>query len=156
MTSSLALILEKILRHNYRWLSKRSLSSAVLSKSYICDSSVIDAYYTNSQLKAIIDRQDYNYFYEGHRTEIPTVFKSLPSDVISVKNQFYLSKLVKRDYIFFHTFEIFQFMINLVRKHRLTNHLKMVKVSQSMNLLMLTILMKQASVLCRIFSELKL
>ncbi len=72
----------------------RLLSS--LSKNYICDSSVIEAYQTNEKLKSIIDRQEHQFYYHADKQmkspTPPTVFKPISIDSHPPENAHYLTK----------------------------------------------------------------
>jgi hypothetical protein len=71
----------------------RLLSS--LSKNYICDSSVIEAYQTNEKLKSIIDRQEHQYYYHVDKqikSTPPNVFKPIAIDSHPPENPQYLTK----------------------------------------------------------------
>ncbi|CAF1393874.1 unnamed protein product [Rotaria sordida] len=85
------LIINRNLR-NLQQISCRLLSS--LSKNYICDSSVIEAYHTNPQLKSIIDRQEHQFYYHADskiKQELPSVFKQISSGSHSPKKPYYLT-----------------------------------------------------------------
>jgi hypothetical protein len=76
----------------FQQTSYRLLSS--LSKNYICDSSVIEAYQTNKKLKSIIDRQEHQFYYfvdkKIQQQQIPTVFKQIPDNSHPPENAHYL------------------------------------------------------------------
>ncbi|CAF1057859.1 unnamed protein product [Rotaria sp. Silwood1] len=81
-----------IINRNLQQTSLRLLSS--LSKNYICDSSVIEAYHTNPQLKSIIDRQEHQFYYHVDskiKQQLPAVFKQIPSSSHSLTNSYYLT-----------------------------------------------------------------
>ncbi|CAF1416668.1 unnamed protein product [Rotaria sp. Silwood1] len=83
-----------IINRNLQQTSLRLLSS--LSKNYICDSSVIEAYHTNPQLKSIIDRQEHQFYYDVDskiKQQLPVVFKQIPSSSHSLTNSYYLTNL---------------------------------------------------------------
>jgi len=70
----------------------RLLSS--LSKNYICDTSVIEAYQTNEKLKSIIDRKEHQFYYHADKQikqQPPSIFKQIPIDSHLPENPHYLT-----------------------------------------------------------------
>ncbi len=68
---------------------------ASLSKNYICDSSVIEAYQTNEKLKKIIDRQEHHFYYQHDnktKQQPPSVFKQIAVGSNPPENPLYLTK----------------------------------------------------------------
>jgi hypothetical protein len=66
-----------------------------LSKNYICDSSVIDAYQTNEKLKSIIDQQEHQFYYHPDKQlkqQPPSIFKQIPIGSHPPENPHYLTK----------------------------------------------------------------
>ncbi|CAF3025609.1 unnamed protein product [Rotaria sp. Silwood2] len=84
-----------IFNRNFRKLQPTSCRLlSCLSKNYICDSSVIEAYHTNLQLKSIIDRQEHQFYYHVDskiKQQPPSVFKQIRSDSHSPTNPHYLT-----------------------------------------------------------------
>ena len=72
------------------------LLSSILSKKYICDSSIIEVYLTNEKLKAIIDRQEHQFYYYAdknlHQEAPPPVFKPISTNSSPPENCQYLTK----------------------------------------------------------------
>ena len=103
----------------------RLLSS--ISKNYICDSSVIEAYQTNEKLKSIIDRQEHQFYYQPdkqNKSQPPTVFKPISAGSQLPENPQYLTKYEFAPIPFRDFYSLIISVQHLIQKLRSKNLLK--------------------------------
>lgn len=67
-------------------------SSSLTSKNFVCDSTVIHAYHSNSRFKSIIDRQEDNFYYDGIDGSTAEAFKDNLDEIKQTTNTFFMNK----------------------------------------------------------------
>jgi len=81
-------MLSKVIRQSSRLFSN-------LSKNYICDASIVEAYQTNQQFKSIVDEQHHKFYYQNDqqiKSQPPSVFQAISSGSSLPDNHQHLTK----------------------------------------------------------------